>query len=292
MPSSWTLQCFQNQKLFLQLLTMIVAVTGLFSVTENKAQIQLRGEVGQNVTFRCPFDKHRMINFFYLQRDEIFVNGFYKSKNKTVAIWENTRLDKKTNVIMYRLNISHDGDYQCLIQYSDSKNVDENHIHLSVTANYTKPTVTMSCDPRCCRVTCASQGGYPLTKMMWNVGTTGSQMWKIWNSSEETDPVTKLVSSYSTADFNCSYGVQKFLSCSVGDVTSDVFSVCVPPVSPKTGNPIVTITAICAMVVVSFMVVLVVLWRYRKGRQTGAAAGDVKLEEVIGLNDYGRKEAS
>ncbi|KAM7413199.1 hypothetical protein PAMA_020532 [Pampus argenteus] len=264
---------------------MTAAVSGLFSVTENKAQIQLRGEVGQNVTFHCPFDKQRTINFFYLQRNKIFVNGYYESRNITMPIWENTRLDK-TTVIMYRLNISHGGDYQCLIQYSDSKNVDENHIHLSVTANYTKPTVTMSCDPRCCRVTCASQGGYPGTKMTWNVGTTGSQMWKIWNSSEETDPVTKLVSSYSTADFNCSYGAQKSISCCVGDVTSDVFSVCFPAVSPKTGNPIVTITAVCAMVVVSFMVVLVVLWRYRKGRQTGAAAV-VTLEEVIGLNGYG-----
>lgn len=96
---------------------------------------------------------------------------------------------------------------------------------VSVLANYTKPEVTMSCsDGFRCLVTCVSHGGYPGTSMMWNV--PGSELWKVVNSSEAHDPDTKMVNSSSTAYFNCSSGELRFLSCCVGDVTSDMFSVC------------------------------------------------------------------
>lgn len=103
---------------------------------------------------------------------------------------------------------------------------------LFLPANYTKPTVTMNCDENLgfgCLLTCASHGGYPGTKMMWNVPVSrnsSSQMWKVVNSSEVPNPSTMLFNSSSTAYFNCSNEELKYLSCSVGDVTSDMFSVC------------------------------------------------------------------
>lgn len=69
-----------------------------------------------------------------------------------------------------------------------------------------------------------SYNGFPGTEMMWDV--PGSQMWKVVNKSERTDNSTMMVNSSSTAHFNCSTGELRYLSCYVGDVTSDLFSVC------------------------------------------------------------------
>ncbi|KAK2847118.1 hypothetical protein Q5P01_010117 [Channa striata] len=106
----------------------------------------------------------------------------------------------------------------------------ENVIHLQVTAEYSKPTVTSSCpDDFSCTVTCASHGGYPSTRIMWDVPknrNTSRQMWKVVNNSEERIPGTVMFTSSSTAYFNCSKGEMKFLSCFVGDIHSDRFSVC------------------------------------------------------------------
>ncbi len=84
------------------------------------------------MTFQCPYDKQREIIFFYFQRGDKYVNGYYKSKIVENPTWENTRLDSaKTAVHMYRLNVSHIGDYQCHIRYDDGPS--ETVIHLSLT---------------------------------------------------------------------------------------------------------------------------------------------------------------
>ncbi|CAK6967292.1 T-lymphocyte activation antigen CD80-like [Scomber scombrus] len=283
MASSQILQCFLNQLLLLRL-TPIWAVIGLLFVTvwPTVAQLQLKGEVGQNVTFDCPRDKSKEIKLFYLQKDTVYVNGYHVNKPLSES-WENTERDDWTTVHMYRLNISHQGTYFCIIQYTDNQLDDKQQIHLSVTANYSKPTVTVSCDKNHeyggCLVRCASQGGYPRNKMMLNrpaTWNTSHQIWKVLNSSEHQDKDSMLFDSSSTACFNCSYGKQEMLSCSVGEVTSDMFSVCEPP--PDTGNHDVIVKAICAIVVFIIVVVLVLLCRCRKGRQAGDAAGSVRPE--------------
>lgn len=103
---------------------------------------------------------------------------------------------------------------------------------LFVPAQFSNPTVTISCDEEdadfSCLVTCSSHGGFPHSKMMWNVPVSGnaSQRWNLVNWSEVPDPDTKIYNSSSTARFLCSYGELKSVSCSVGEVTSHMFSVC------------------------------------------------------------------
>eukprot|EP00064_Thunnus_orientalis_P005076 superscaffoldBa00000484_g5089 len=136
-------------------------------------------------------------------------------------------------------------------------------------------------------------GGYPQRKMRWSgavTGNTSSQMWKVLNSSEVPDPNTMLFNSSSTASFNCSYGEQKFLSCSVGNVTSELFKVCVPQkTDKKPGDHTMMVAAICAVAVV-VIGLLLLLWTCRKQRQAGAAAGAVRPEEVIVLRGINKEE--
>ncbi|TDH14971.1 hypothetical protein EPR50_G00026520 [Perca flavescens] len=191
--------------------------------------------------------------------------------------WKNTIMDHdKTTMHMYNLNVSHHGEYQCLFQYTDSSATQKQVIHLNLTANYSKPAPTVHCSDEnhrfSCLVTCASHDGYPVDKVTWNV--PGSQMWTVLNSSEMNDPKTMMVNISSTAYFNCSNG-NTSISCSVGNVSSDVFSVCAPIENPPVPHcPM--IEAICAVVGITFtMLVLLLWWRCKKG-QRGAAAVDFR----------------
>ncbi|XP_023262396.1 CD276 antigen-like [Seriola lalandi dorsalis] len=283
-------QYFLNPRLSLVALVWLCAIY----VTESATPIHIRGEVGGNVTFHCPDEKKEDVQFFYFQTNDTFVNGYYDSKDLRTygPIWENTRVDHNEKTVdMYRLNISHSRVYECIIQYKDGS-LSTKSISLSVTANYSKPTVTKSCeDGSSCLVTCVSYGGYPGTEVMWNIPVsenTSGQLWKVVNNSEVPNPSTMMYNSFSTAYFNCSKGELTYLSCSVGDVTSDMFSVCKPKVVHGIYNPVI-ITAICAVVAFVISIVALLLWRKYKKRPTGALAVDVKhgqsvKEEEIALS--------
>ena len=94
-----------------------------------------------------------------------------------------------------------------------------------IAANFTKPEVTEhQCDDSHWLVSCSSHGGLPKAKMMWNVDE--SLLVNIVNSSENPDPDTQTWNCSSTAFFNCSRGEITEISCTVGTVTSEIFSVC------------------------------------------------------------------
>ncbi|XP_076591615.1 uncharacterized protein LOC143323578 isoform X2 [Chaetodon auriga] len=141
MASPCNPQYFQNQSLSLWLLALVFTLTWCFSVSESHAQIQLTGEVGGNVTIHCPYDKHRTIQFFYFQKGDIFVNGYYDSRNiRETGIWNNTRVDHgKATVHMTNLNISHIGTYKCHIMYKNSASPSDTDIHLSLTGTPKDP---------------------------------------------------------------------------------------------------------------------------------------------------------
>ncbi|XP_070685962.1 T-lymphocyte activation antigen CD80-like [Pempheris klunzingeri] len=180
---------------------------------------------------------------------------------------------------MYQLNISHSGDYHCHIRHSNSISVSDTVIHLSVTANYSQPAVTVyrHKDGSSCLVTCASHGGYPEAKMVWNVPS--GQMWNTVNSSEKSDQDTMTFNSSSTAIFNCSKGEIKLLSCSVADVTSNMFKVCTPWEDPP-GLPKTMIAAICSVMAVCVFggMVLLLRWKCKKGLRHGARARSTENE--------------
>ncbi|XP_077421608.1 T-lymphocyte activation antigen CD80-like [Vanacampus margaritifer] len=157
---------------------------------------------------------------------------------------------------MIKLKGSHSGDYQCIIQYKERSEISVTDIHLIVTANYSKPEVTMSCHANRCR--CTSSGGYPHTKLKWNIfGNSSGLTLKVLNASEWNDPNTMLCNTSSTVSFNCSYGEESVISCSVGGATSESLSICVP----KYRSPIVKAT-ICPVVLLFITIILSVLvWK-------------------------------
>ncbi|KAK5868528.1 hypothetical protein PBY51_009534 [Eleginops maclovinus] len=222
MASPSNLRCFP---ISLLRLALVYIVTSPFCVRENVAQIQYRGVVGGNVTFRCPIDKNRTIDLLYIQRGNDFVNGHYASKETSHPVWANTRMDDdKRTIHMSSLNVSHNGDYQCYVMYGTE--LVQTDIHLSVTGNYSKPTLTMDCceqnPPLSCQMTCFSHGGYPKTEVKWNV----SGISKVTNNITRDDD-TMLINITSTAHFNCSKEYM-FIRCSVDNLSSEPLSVCKP----------------------------------------------------------------
>nr|XP_057936109.1 programmed cell death 1 ligand 1 isoform X2 [Doryrhamphus excisus] len=264
---------FINKSRLHQLLAVFLTVIWLSGST---ALIQLTREIGENVTISCPVERQK-IKFFYLQKAQVFVNGFHASK-KIEKKWENTNVVRgNATVQMLHLNASHNGDYDCHIQYDGRENVSSTVIHLSVTARYSKPKITMSCDDNICLVTCASHGGYPLANLTWNdVDHNSSQWWKVLNVSEERDPDTWLYNTSSTSSFNCSDVKKRQISCCVGDVTSDVLSVCVPKDPPNISIPIGLGIGIGIGIFSMLGLALVLLVRKRKKENKNKEAGDPK----------------
>lgn len=88
------------------------------------------------MTFHCSGKSVKNIDLLYLQRDNVFVNGYYESK-KVPATWNNTKFDRNTSsVFMDNLKVSHSGEYKCHIRYKDEQLINEDSITLSVTGIY------------------------------------------------------------------------------------------------------------------------------------------------------------
>ncbi|XP_029374277.1 uncharacterized protein LOC115053590 [Echeneis naucrates] len=247
--------------------------------------IHLSAEVGGNVTFPCPADKLN-ITFLYFQTGGKFIHGYHEHEDlRQYGFWENIRVDHNEKLVhMYNLNVSHNRLYECIVQFKNGK-IKRKNIQLSVTANYTKPNVTKTCQAGVgCVVTCASHGGFPKTEMTWNVpvsSNVSSQMWRVINSSQVPSPV--LFISYSMAHFNCSRGKLTHLSCSVGEINSDMFSVCEPEVEPDKKIPL--LLAILAVVVIFMTVVITCCCRRWRGERGADAIKGIRSDgEIITLN--------
>lgn len=96
----------------------------------------VKGEVGGEATISCPFDKKRAVEFFYLQKNGAYVNGFHRWDDLSgTPTWKNTRLDQhqKTTVHMFDLKASQGGVYRCIIRYGGIRRRDETNVHLRVT---------------------------------------------------------------------------------------------------------------------------------------------------------------
>ncbi|XP_040046122.2 T-lymphocyte activation antigen CD80 isoform X1 [Gasterosteus aculeatus] len=270
------------------LLSLLVLATWLTDVT-GAALIELTGKVGGEVTFHCPVDKQKTLTILYFQKGDDFVNGYYASKDASKTAWRNTRLDlNKSTVHMSNLKPSHGGDYKCIIMYSGKIQMEPDvELRLTVTANYSKPTLTVHCSDAInnfsCLVQCASHGGYPRKEVTWHV----PQSLTVVNNSTTRDPDTTTFNISSTAYVNCSDGQQTSLRCSVGNVSSDIFTVCKRK-HPLGHSPSVTIAAICAAGV-GFCIMVALLWRcccYKKGQRKAAAECEENgcEEEVIRLH--------
>lgn len=71
--------------------------------------------VGGNVTFQCPVDKNRGLQFVYVQRGKEFVNGFHSTRD-LLEKRNNTKFENFT-FSMYHLELTQSGVYECIIMY-------------------------------------------------------------------------------------------------------------------------------------------------------------------------------
>ncbi|KAL3057239.1 hypothetical protein OYC64_007674 [Pagothenia borchgrevinki] len=288
MASPSNLQCFPSSLLRL---AQLYIMTGAISVTGSAALIQYRGVVGGSVTFSCPVAENSTLELMYIQRSSEFVNGYYKREEIKSSVWSNTRMDtKKGTMHMSSLNVSHQGDYQCYTMYSDIPIV-KTDMHLSVTGNYSKPALTMdSCDqsaPLSCLLTCVAHGGYPEAEVKWNISQTHTL--KAMNNITR-DNVTLLVNTSSTARLNCSNG-ETFISCSVGNLRSELLSVCKPKSTSYPPWPHVITIAVVAVCIVVVMVVTLLLCKSKKCKKGENENINEDEEEGISLNGNKKEEA-
>lgn len=223
------------------------------------------------MTFHCPVDRSKPLQLMYLQKGGIFVNGFHASNDVSSLGWANSRVDNDT-ILMSGLNVSHRGDYRCIVWYDGGvKPEPDFHFHLSVTANYSKPTLLKLCGDDDSSfsflVLCASHGGFPVSEITWRP-PGGS---KVVNSSKLMDPDTQTFNISSTASANCSDGKPTSVSCSVGNVSSDPLSVCSPEVAPETPGHHVAAVVVPVVLVLLMLGALLFCCVY-KNRQRGAGA--------------------
>ncbi|XP_020796165.2 uncharacterized protein LOC110174404 [Boleophthalmus pectinirostris] len=251
-----TVECFhqdivQNK----HLLWMCKLILSYIIAAAADSEEKLSGYVGGKVVFRCPLKPDVKYKFLYLQRDSVFVNGYYESKNmSTHNPWPNTKLEKEKSLIyMSELNVSHAGQYTCYFETSEGLN-NVTHIELTITANYSKPSIQLhNCTKEQCLVQCSSHGGYPNKTIEW-----GKSIVSILGNDHFEDNKTQLFNLSSMASFNCSTGKQQNISCSVDGVSS-VLSVC------KQENIPVTV----ACIVVPILAVLLLafgIFAYKKFR--------------------------
>ncbi|XP_017286477.1 uncharacterized protein LOC108244624 [Kryptolebias marmoratus] len=276
------------------LLVLVLIVTKPVNVAESSPRNYYEGVVGGNVTFYCPVGNPEKLDLLYLQKGQTFINGYHCSNNIT-GTWPNTIMDlNHTAIHMFGLNLSNAGEYECHFRYLGSKDITSVKLHLMVTAPFGKPSITKTCKDNHnvqegCYVTCASHNGYPSQKITWKTAHVNSPTWKQPNNSEVlSSPTNKMLNISSTAYINCSSG-EVNVSCSVGNITSDVISVCDPP--PRTTNNVLVIVAVVIILGISVGIALLCLIMKKRKRGAASATVNDNLSEVVALNGEGMEEA-
>ncbi|XP_035984984.1 butyrophilin subfamily 1 member A1 [Fundulus heteroclitus] len=280
------------------LLLLVLKITGLSSVDTGRSDpIQYKGMVGGNVSFYCPVDKTKKLTLLYFQKPSkptVFLNGYYSTKPiKTTQ--NNTKLDlNKTIMYMFDLKLSDSGDYECYYMYANTNMVKPARVemHLTVTALFSKPVITKTCDerngyPLDCHVKCESHNGLPKKQIKWNVPGNSSRDLLKEARTDEVPSNAGLVNISSTAYFNCSVD-NLTVSCSVDGFTSDNISVCPSKPPPdKPGPSIVHVAAgvVCTLVVVLSLVLYITLRKRETRPAVQPEAGNGHPDEVIAMND-------
>ncbi|XP_060743763.1 uncharacterized protein LOC132857755 isoform X2 [Tachysurus vachellii] len=274
MRARYRLSLFCSVEMLRGYLFLLVGISALLLVSAEKSPVEvyLQGIVGRSVHMRCVLDGPHSIDGVYFQTKDsngsvVFINGYYS--NKPIDLrdeYVNRTIINKSQLSMELLNLTLDDmrEYECIpLSFKDEKN--KTKFHLTVTANYSIPNITVhgcGIDPGAhnCVITCSSSGGFPKSNVTWNVAggnmrreegelvLTQDKHLKVWN-------VTQYVA------LNCSRMLN--ITCSVGGVVSQAVSVCLPV------HVIDITTVACAvLLLVSFVIVIIVVikWRTRPVR--------------------------
>ncbi|KAL7849507.1 hypothetical protein SRHO_G00211300 [Serrasalmus rhombeus] len=205
------------------------------------AMQEVRGKVGGAVRLTCRNDHLLPVKGVYFQKKnpsglyEILVNGFYTNSVEGYLHNEykhRTRVNRtERSLDFWNLKASDEGHYKCFLMPQDTLKDYDTIFHLTITADYSIPKVTVrECSDHgegalSCELGCSSFGGYPLANLSWTALEDGN------------DVLLQEVGSVSTADehsgvwnvfqivrFNCTQPTT--ISCSVGGAVSPPLSIC------------------------------------------------------------------
>ncbi|XP_078512016.1 T-lymphocyte activation antigen CD86-like [Lissotriton helveticus] len=210
----------------------------------------------------------------YWQKRDIVVyalmeRGSHEEYDQNERYRNRTGLDHSNlSLSLSGVQVSDEGSYSCYVQKKDKTDPGFKSIHadysvlLSVTAAYSKPVISQEETPdnTCCvKLTCISQGGYPLASLVWyNLSGEHVIPDSQQNSSSLQDNVSHLysVNSWLVVEVSMCLVVCSVESHRLPAVNSSLFTPdrCKPVPEPQKNNTV-------AIVVVSvFIVLLAVLF--------------------------------
>ncbi|XP_037402655.1 T-lymphocyte activation antigen CD80-like [Pygocentrus nattereri] len=184
---------------------LLLLVLALWPTTCEGAAVQeVRGKVGGAVQLTCRYDHLLPVKGVYFQKKnlsglyELLVNGFYTNSVKDYLHDEykhRTRVNRtERSLDFWNLKASDEGHYKCFLMPQDTLKDYDTIFHLTITADYSIPTVTVQeCSDHgegalSCELCCSSFGGYPLANLSWTV------------LEDSNDVLLQEVGSVSTAD--------------------------------------------------------------------------------------------
>ncbi|KAL6471909.1 hypothetical protein MHYP_G00205590 [Metynnis hypsauchen] len=272
----------------IRLLLLLVSALGPTTCGGSAVQ-EVRGTVGGAVRLKCNISASLPVKGVYFQKKnlsgsyEILVNGFYTSSVEGFLLNEyrnRTRVNRtERSLDLWNLKVSDEGHYKCFFMPQDTLKDYDTIFHLTITANYSVPTVTVQeCSDRgegalSCELGCSSSGGYPLTKMNWTV-SGGSNEAHLQEGSNKSmaDKHSGVWNISQTIRLNCTQPTN--VSCSVGGAVSPPLSICIhsPP------EPMFKVIIASVMLFVFIFILLSVLIRWRPCRRPQRSVEDRTVE--------------
>uniref|UniRef100_A0A3B4CZW4 Ig-like domain-containing protein n=1 Tax=Pygocentrus nattereri TaxID=42514 RepID=A0A3B4CZW4_PYGNA len=223
------------------LVLLLNQMQGLCFCPGGSAVQEVRGTVGRAVRLKCNTSVSLPVKGVYFQKKnlsglyEILVNGFYTNSVKDYLLDEyrnRTRVNRtERSLDFWDLKASDEGHYKCFFMPQDTLKDYDTIFHLTITADYSVPTVTMRECSDCgegalsYELGCSSFGGYPLANLSWTVSEGSNEFLLQEGGSVSTaDKHSGVWNVSQTVRLNCTQPTN--VSCSVGGVVSPPISIC------------------------------------------------------------------
>ncbi|KAL7825452.1 hypothetical protein AOLI_G00326590 [Acnodon oligacanthus] len=274
----------------IRLLLLLVSALGPTTCGGSAVQ-EVRGTVGGAVQIKCNISASLQVKGVYFQKKnlsgsyEILVNGFYTSSVEGYLRDEyrnRTRVNRtERSLDFWNLKASDEGHYKCFFIPQDLLKVYDTIFHLTVTANYSVPTVTVreysdhGKGALSYELGCSSFGGYPLANLSWTVLEGSDEVvLQEGGSVSMADKHSGVWNVSQTVRLNCTQPTN--VSCSVGSAVSPPLSICIHP------SPEHTLKVIIASVVlfVFIFILLSVFIRWRPCRRPQRSDWTVEDQEL------------
>ncbi|XP_056330036.1 CD276 antigen homolog [Danio aesculapii] len=217
------------------LLALVVTLVPVSATQgDNNKQKNISAVLGRSVTFRCTWNLSIPVYRLYIQKfglQPLFINGFDTDKELEVSseYRDRTEVNKaELSMEMRNIKLSDEGLYECVVFVSTSSR-DISKIYLKITAEFTTPELKSECSEsdgakkgRSCQLSCSSEGGYPVSDVMWS-GLNQSRIRVLQNETAENS-TSKTWSVKQTINYTCEHPIN--VSCDIGGSDSLTITIC------------------------------------------------------------------